>query len=164
MKNTEKSSRGIFGLNLSKKSENVSGEAERLKNFYGCDEKGDVAIGFTAFHMDEISWEITASKKYTLIEISGYKEKVSISGLMSCWRGTGKSEWEFYLSYMLIFGLRKAWEEGIETLDVTMLFNRDLIATGNMRMSAEEVKNHIIRQFTIVSETDEEVILTLNVD
>lgn len=67
-----------------------------------------VAIGLSS---NDYGWSepVDLNKHYILRDIDAYKEKVTVMGLVSAWRGTGHSEWEFLLAGIFISNLLEAW-------------------------------------------------------
>ncbi len=121
-----------------------------------------VAIGLSS---NDYGWSepVELPKHYILRDIDAYKEKVTVMGLVSAWRGTGHSEWEFLLAGIFISNLLEAWGEGKKEVDITTLFDRDLLATNNRVFTKEQVKEHIIKVFTIEDEDTDNIYLRLNV-
>lgn len=121
-----------------------------------------VAIGLAS---NDYGWNepVELPKHYILRDIDAYKEKVTVMGLVSAWRGTGHSEWEFLLAGIFISNLLEAWEAGQKEVDITTLFDRDLLASNNHVFTKEQVKDHIIKIFTVEEEDNENIYLRLNV-
>lgn len=83
------------------------------------------------------------------------KEKISLMGMMSAWKGTGHGEWEAILGAWFIEAVLEALENESDEADITHLFNRDFFAFHNKEFTQEQVYNHLIKWFDIVEETDE---------
>lgn len=100
-------------------------------------------------------------RNVTLVNVSQCKDRVSVFGLVSAWRGTGHSEWEYLLAGMFIMSLLEAINKHEEEADITCLFNRDLTASGGKVFPQEEIYNHLIDWFGIVADTGDELKLYL---
>lgn len=181
----------IFGKNVTVDSEIAETEVKmteeemaikeknRLDNFYGCDEDGNPGFEFSVMDIRSIgSVNNEKPQKVTLVNIDSLKERVSIWGLMSAFRGTGKSEWEFMWAWQIMSSLRKAWKNGESTCDITWVFNHDALATmkagytgktkeveGNVYrcIPQEDIREVMFRIFTVENESNEELTLSINV-
>lgn len=154
-------------------------EEDRLTQYYGVDEDGHVTMPYTLFDMNSIGWRCNVNgTQYTLVDIDDYREKVNIFWLICCFHGTGKAEWEFTMGYRIIKGLREAWKNGEDTVDLTLLMNMEMWTrkpanyNGKVEMingeecrvlSVEDVRNRVLSICTIVEETPEEVKIRINV-
>lgn len=103
------------------------------------------------------------TKKFVLVNPADCKDKISVFGMASVWRGTGHSEWEFLLSALFVDAVLNALEKGEDTADITHLFNRDMLASGGLKFTKEQVYEHLMPVFEIKSETDEEVCLKIRI-
>ena len=106
---------------------------------------------------------VALPKKYILTDLECYREKVSVFGLASCWRETGHTEWEYLLAGIFVGELLEAYENGAKDIDITKLFDRDLLARNDRVFTKEQVTAHIMPFFTKVSEDDSNIYLKLNV-
>jgi hypothetical protein len=102
-------------------------------------------------------------KKYVLVDLEAYREKVNVFGLVSAWRQTGHSEWEYLMAGYFISHLLKAYEVGVNETEITGLFDRDYLASGDRVFTKEQVITHVMPSFTKVNEDEENVYLRLNV-
>lgn len=148
---------------------------EEEDQFYGIDSKGVPGYEFSVMDIRSIGVQYFPTKKrYILRDIDSLKLKVSVMGLISAWRGTGKSEWEFMMALLFMKPLRAAWNEGAEEADITQLFEAEFLAwpknlpgektkeiDGNTYrvFDQEDVKKKVLPLFEIVDETDEAIYL-----
>ena len=148
-------------------------ERKRLDSFYGCDEDGQPELEFMFMDFNSIGIRyLDCNKKYILKDIEALKEKISFRRCISAWRGTGKSEWEFMMGYIVVSTLRKAWKEHLSEVDITKLFQLELTAlpTGYAEektvtidgdtyrvFDQSDIKAKILPSFEILSETDDTV-------
>lgn len=132
------------------------GEQEQ-KEFLTFSEKQE--LGFV-LHGHDYGWtEPLSSRKYFLTNPADAL-KVELIQYASAFRGSGHSEWE----YLWGFFLKKASSEteSGNRADISVVFNRDWLATRDRRFTMEQTWNHLKKWFTIEEETDDEVVLTLN--
>lgn len=94
-------------------------------------------------------------------------------GLISAWRGTGKSEWEFAMALLFMKPLRAAWNDGKDEVDITHLFEAEFTAwpTGRNEKTItvngntyrvfdqEDVKKKVLPFFEILEETEDTIYL-----
>ncbi len=126
-----------------------------LKERYKSD---SMMIGFTLSTRD-YGWEVTQTcPKILLSNTQECISNPSINAwnLMSCFRGTGHCEWECILAMFFMEALLEAEEKGKEA-DITSLFNRNFMASGNKTFSSAQVARHLERWFETVKCTDEGV-------
>lgn len=102
-------------------------------------------------------------KKVILTNPLDCKEKISLMGMISAWRGTGHSEWEAILSGWFIQAVLEAIEQNANEADITHLFNRDFTASNNRVFTQAQVYDHLIKWFDIVEETDEVLKLKIHI-
>ena len=102
-------------------------------------------------------------KKVILINPLDCKEKISLMGMVSIWRGTGHSEWEALLSGWFIKAVMDAIEQNVNEADITHMFNRDFLASNDLIFTQDQVYNHLIKWFDIVEETDEELRVRIHI-
>ena len=114
----------------------------------------------------DYGWSVPdpSHKKVILVNPLDCKEKISLMGLVSAWRGTGHSEWEAILAHMFILSVLNAIESGENEADITLLFNRDFTASKDRVFTKEQVYNHLIGWFDIVEETDEVLKLKIRIE
>lgn len=96
-------------------------------------------------------------KKVILVNPDDCREKINGMGLISIWRGTGHSEWEALLAKWFIEAVKTAIENGEKEADITHMFNRDFLASKNRVFTKEQVYDHLIKWFSIVKDSDEEL-------
>lgn len=78
--------------------------------------------------------------------------------LMSLLYGTGHTEWEALMADVLMQTICKWYKKGAnagEPVDISMLFNRDYLASGYRRFTMEQVSNHLNRVFNIEKVDDD---------
>lgn len=103
-------------------------------------------------------------KKVILTNPLDCKEKISLMGLISAWRGTGHSEWEALLGGWFIQAVVKSIENDNTEADITHLFNRDFLASNGRVFTQAQVYEHLITKwFDVVEETDEELRVKLHI-
>ncbi len=113
---------------------------------------------------DDYGWSKPETrKKVVLTNPDECKEKISLKGMISLWRGTGHTEWEALLGAAFIQAVIDALENEADEADITNLFNRDFLASGNRVFTQEQVYNHLIKWFDIVEETDEILKLQIHI-
>ena len=106
---------------------------------------------------------IVLPKRLVLVDLEAYREKVSIFSLISAWRGTGNYQWEALLAGIFVAALLRAYEKGAKEVDITKMFDRDLLANKNQVFTRSQIHDHIIKTFTKVDEDDYYIYLRLNV-
>ena len=70
--------------------------------------------------------------------------------LMSMLHGTGHSEWEAIIADMLMLAVCEWYKNGAkadEPADISRLFNRDFLASGNRMFTKDMVSTHLNRIF-----------------
>ena len=102
-------------------------------------------------------------KKVVLTNPDECKEKISLMGMISAWRGTGHSEWEAILGAWFIQAVIDAIENESHEADITHLFNRDFLASRDRKFTQQQVYEHLIKWFDIVEETDELLKLRIHI-
>lgn len=113
-----------------------------------------------ALRSDDYGWEERQEPQKKVIltnpeELHG----VELAQLVSLFRGTGHSEWEFIMSAWMIDAIGKSIDTG-EPCDITIIFNTSFLASPRKkgedyrRFTKEQVYNHIIKFFNIEEETD----------
>lgn len=102
-------------------------------------------------------------KKVVLTNPDACKEKISLMGMVSAWRGTGHSEWEAILGAWFIQAVIDAIENESHEADITHLFNRDFLASRGRKFTQQQVYEHLIKWFDVVEETDEVLKLRIHI-
>ncbi len=103
-----------------------------------------------------------SQKKYILTNVEECKNKVSIFGLVTSWKGTGHMEWEYLLAAYFADTLMEALNKHQEEADITCLFDKDLMSKdGSKVFKQEDIYAHLIDWFNVESETDYEVRVSL---
>ena len=102
-------------------------------------------------------------KKVILTNPKDCENKITLMGMMSAWRGTGHTEWEALLAGWFIQAVIDAIDKDEGEADITHLFDRDLIAADNRIFTKEQVKNHLLKWFDIVEETDSALRLRIRI-
>lgn len=152
---------------------------EEEDRFYGINREGVPGYEFVVMDLKSIGVRyLPTPKRYVLRDIDLLKMKVSMMGLISAWRGTGKSEWEFAMALLFMKPLRAAWNEGKDEVDITHLFEAEFTAwptgcsgektkeiNGNTYrvFDQEDVKKKVLPFFEILEETDEAIYLKAKV-
>jgi hypothetical protein len=86
---------------------------EEEDRFYGINREGVPGYEFVVMDLKSIGVRyLPTPKRYVLRDIDSLKMRVSMMGLISAWRGTGKSEWEFAMALLFMKPLRAAWNDG----------------------------------------------------
>lgn len=85
------------------------------------------------------------------------KDNVTVMGLALAWHGTGHMDWEIILAGWFVNAVVKAIEDGDDEVDITYMFNQDLLASNGRVLKKEQIYNHLIKWFDVVKETPEEV-------
>lgn len=112
---------------------------------------------------DDYGWELQPYKKVTLTNVADCANKISVMSMMSAWRNTGHCEWEALLAGWFVNQVVEALEKDEKEADITMLFNRDLLATRDRVFTQKQIYDHIIGWFDIVEETDDELKLAIHI-
>ena len=87
--------------------------------------------------------------------------RFDLMSYIATFRGSGHSEWEGLWAMCILESAGKSVETG-EPCDISALFNRDYLARNDRKFTAEQTWNHLKRFFTVVSETEDKVVLRLN--
>ena len=87
--------------------------------------------------------------------------KFDLFTYMSAFRGSGHSEWEAIWGWFLKDAAGRSIATG-ERCDISAIFNRDFLARNDRKFTRQQVWDHIHTFFKIESETEDEVVLTLN--
>lgn len=148
---------------------------EKEDRFYGIDRNGVPGHEFVVMDLHSIGVQyFPTEKRYILRDIDSLKMKVSMMGLISAWRGTGKSEWEFMMALLFMKPLRAAWNDGKDEVDITHLFEAEFTAwpknrpgektkeiNGNIYrvFDQEDVKKKVLPFFEILKETEDTIYL-----
>ena len=147
---------------------------EEEDRFYGIDRNGVPGHEFVVMDLHSIGLQyFPIEKRYILRDIDSLKMKVSMMGLISAWRGTGKSEWEFMMALLFMKPLRAAWNDGKDEVDITHLFEAEFTAwpTGRNEKTItvngntyrvfdqEDVKKKVLPFFEILEETEDTIYL-----
>lgn len=93
-------------------------------------------------------------KKVVLCNPEECKEKISVYGMMSRWRGTGHFEWEAVLSGWFVKAVIDSIENEAHEADITHLFNRDFFASCKKKFTQKQVYDHLIKSFDIVEDDE----------
>ena len=83
--------------------------------------------------------------------------------LATLWSGTGHCEWEYILSCIFILKVITTIDNDFTYADITSLFNRDLLASGNRVFTKPQIYFHLIKHFDIVEETDDYIKLKFKI-
>lgn len=79
--------------------------------------------------------------KVILVNIEACEGKVDVETLATRFRGTGRFEWELFMAGFFVLAVVRALENGEREADISMIFDRDLIADRNQRLTREEIWN-----------------------
>ena len=147
---------------------------EEEDRFYGIDRNGVPGHEFVVMDLHSIGVQyFPIEKRYILRDIDSLKMRVSMMGLISAWRGTGKSEWEFAMALLFMKPLRAAWNDGKDEVDITHLFEAEFTAwpTGRNEKTItvngntyrvfdqEDVKKKVLPFFEILEEMEDTIYL-----
>lgn len=116
-----------------------------------------------ALSSNDYGWNIKPYKQVILVNPKDCENKISVMSMVSAWRGTGHSEWEFLLAKIFVEAVVDAIENNKEEANITNLFNRDFLSSGDHIFSQKEVYDHLIPWFEIVEETDDELKLKIRI-
>ncbi len=94
-------------------------------------------------------------KRVILTNPKELKNKITLTGLISAWRGMGHAEWEAILADWLIMAVIYADERNLNEADITNMFNRDFYATESRVITKENVFKHLMKTFDIHEETED---------
>ena len=157
--------KSLFAKKKEEKKLSISKEEVRNEVKPSDDPPYDYGMGIldVALRSKDFGWDSKPlTKKYILTNVKECENRVNVMGLVSAWRGTGHSEWEYLLAGVFMGIVLEALEKGEEQADITILFSRDLLASGGRKFEQEDVYNHLIKSFNIVDENDDEVYLVLS--
>lgn len=147
---------------------------EEEDRFYGINREGVPGYEFVVMDLKSIGVRyLPTPKRYVLRDIDSLKMRVSMMGLISAWRGTGKSEQEFAMALLFMKPLRAAWNDGKDEVDITHLFEAEFTAwpTGRNEKTItvngntyrvfdqEDVKKKVLPFFEILEETEDTIYL-----
>ena len=83
--------------------------------------------------------------------------------LATALQGTGHSEWEYMLAFLLVNSVRKAAAVDDEA-DISKMFDRSYTtASGKKKMTADQILDHCMKIFTVVEESPEVLKLRIKV-
>jgi len=102
----------------------------------------------------------TLPKKFVLREVNKIPDWLDLYQTMTRFRELGKTEWEAILAYYFLNAIEQAEEKSENEADITGLFANDYFDRRNKKVTKEQVYDHLIRNFTLVEETDDIVYLT----
>lgn len=109
----------------------------------------------------DYGWNRTPFKKVTLVNVAQCKDRISVFGMASAWRGTGHSEWEYLLAGVFVMIVKEAIETNKDQADISVLFGRELTASGNRVYTRQQVYDHLMDSFNIIHEDSEELKISL---
>lgn len=110
-----------------------------------------------ALSTENYGWYIKPFKKVILTNPRECENKITVLGLVSEWKNTGHSEWEYLLAGWFIQSILEAKKNGLEQADITGLFNKDFLARKSLFFTKEQVYQHLIPYFKVVKETDDQL-------
>lgn len=114
-------------------------------------------LGF-ALRSGDYGWErVPGSKKVVLINADQCENKISVTSVASAWRGTGHSEWEYWLAGYFVVQVVEALMNKENEADISMMFDRDLTASGGRRLTKAQIWERLSKYFDIVEEDDDEI-------
>ncbi|MBR1540164.1 MAG: hypothetical protein IJ629_03190 [Clostridia bacterium] len=145
---------------IQEENTSVKGESSTQAPYdYGLDGLGILLMS------NDYGWKIHKEnqKKVILTNPLDCKEKITLLGMISAWRGTGHTEWEAILGWYFIKTVVNAIEHNETEADITSLFNRDFLASNNRVFTQKQVYSHLIKFFDIVEETDEVLKLKVHI-
>ena len=102
-------------------------------------------------------------KRYILKDVDAIPEWVDLYQVMSRFMQLGKTEWEALLAFLFLDIIEAAEENGENEADITGLFANDYSDRKGRKVTKEQVYDHLIKNFTITDETNEEVYLIFKV-
>lgn len=105
---------------------------------------------------NDYAWKILVPKeKFILVNPQELFNYVTANKLMANWSGTGHIEWEALLAYLFINFLKEAELKDLNEIDISPLFYIEMYASGNRKMTAEQVRNLIMPSFKVLKKTSE---------
>lgn len=145
-----------------------------VKEFFGQSKEDAQEIpkrSFVFYDMIDIMFEeMKSSKRYVLVGLEDYEEDFSVEELMRSFdpKGEIRKEYKFALAVRLQNQLRK--RKNRRTLDVSWLFNCDMIFFGFQNNTTEErfsrhkvYKMMIPNVFSVVRKDDSRLLLKFNI-
>lgn len=146
---------------LTKKNKEVGKfPKEEEKKIYNCHNYGFDTLDM-GLRSGDFGWNRIPFKKVTLVNVVQCKDRISVFGMASAWRGTGHSEWEYLLAGVFVMIVKEAIENNKEQADISVLFGRELTASGDRVYTREQVYDHLMDSFNIIHEDAEELKISL---
>lgn len=108
-------------------------------------------------------WKLRTFKKVILVNSMECKH-IKVRALEEAWAGMGHVEWELLLVDWLAKALREAIKNNESEADISALFNKEFSSEEGITYSRDQVHEHILSSFEIISETEDELKLKLKVD
>ena len=99
-------------------------------------------------------------KVYLTNPLEVFGRKLTVARLANRFNGTGHQEWEVLLAYWLLHSCQQANQKRESFAEITWLFNKTFIAEGK-EMKRCDVYEHLLPQFELVRELDDELYLKL---
>ena len=120
-------------------------------------------LGF-ALRSRDYGWErVPESKKVVLINADQCKNKITVTSVASAWRGTGHSEWEYWLAGYFVVQVVEALMNKENEADISMMFDRDLTASDGRRLTKAQIWEHLSKYFDIVEEEDDKIRFSVHI-
>ena len=91
------------------------------------------------------------------------EKKITVMDMVSTWRGTGHFEWELLLGAWFVQSVVEAIDQNDNEAEITHMFNRDFLASGDRIFTQAQVYEHLIKWFDVVEETDETLKLKIHI-
>lgn len=106
-----------------------------------------------------LDYEIRSdAPKVILVNVEKCRDKIDVYTLLPHLRGTSHFEFELYMAWVFVRAVVRALEKGEKEADVSKIFDRDLIADGNRRLTREEIWDLWCDEFLDVIEQSGKII------
>ena len=117
----------------------------------------DFIFGMT-MRTKDYGWEdINENARKVLIVNPNDVKGLDLMSWVAAFKDSGHSEWEFLWAALIVNAVREAAAEGKDEADVTYVFDRSFIASGDRKMTADEVYKHCSKIFEVVEETPAQI-------
>jgi hypothetical protein len=150
-------------VNLFTVVKRIGGVGEMTKEQVNYSEKFGMSLLNTALRSNDFGWTpaVPISKQYILTNAEEIRNSdIDLYQLVSLWRGTGHVEWEYIMAG---FFLTKVIEVAAgEEVNISQLFNKDMIASRDRVFTKEQAYEHLIKWFTVVNEDESNIYLSFN--
>lgn len=105
----------------------------------------------------------TPTRQIILANPMDCKNKITVSSLVSAWKGLGHLESVYLLSALFINRVIAAIENNENTADITYMFDRDFVTPTGQEITKDEIFCHLIPYFKIVNDTENSITVILKI-